>query len=268
MLRARVLSAIVAVPVVALIVYLGGLPWLAGILLVGVLAWFEMNRLLGRPPFAADRLLALAFILAALLEPYLRLTGVLRLDPFRLLVAGLLILSLIIALYDRGENPSQLWAMNVASTLYLGFLLSHFIALRLLPDGLRWTLAALVLTWTDDVFAYFVGSATGKHKMLPRISPKKSWEGWIGGTLACLIAGPLVGQWLLPIGPGSGLLLAVLVALVAPFGDFAVSLFKRAAHVKDSGQLIPGHGGALDRLDSLLFTFPVVTYFAMFIMGG
>ncbi len=268
MLRARILSAIVVVPVVALLVYWGNLPWLGCILVTGVLAWFEMNLLLRRPAWSADRLLSLVFVVAVLLEAYFRQTGHLRVDLFRPLVAMLLILGLVAALYDKADQPVQQWAMNTASSLYLGFLLSHFITLRLLPAGLQWTLAALMLTWIYDAGAFFVGSTLGRHKLWPRISPKKSWEGLIGGTLAILIVGPLLGQWLLEIGPWRGLLLAALVALAAPFGDFAISLFKRTAHAKDSGNLIPGHGGVLDRLDSLLFTFPVVAYFAILSLGG
>lgn len=268
MLRARVLSALVVVPVIALLVYWGGLPWLGCILLVGVLAWYEMNDLLRRPAWSADRLLSLAFIIAALLEAYLHQTGRVQADLFRPLIAGLLILGLVAALYDKAGQPVQQWAMNTAASLYLGFLLSHLVTLRLLSAGLRWTLAALTLTWVYDAMAFFVGSALGRHKLWPRISPKKSWEGLLGGTLAILIVGPLLGLWLLEIGPARGLLLAALVALAAPFGDFAISLFKRTARAKDSGHLIPGHGGILDRLDSLLFTFPVVTYFAIFSLGG
>lgn len=268
MLRARILSAIIVVPVVALVVYLGGLPWLGIILVTGILAWLEMNGLLRRPAWSADRLLSLAFIVAALLEAYLRQSGHLRIDLFRPLVAALLMLGLVAALYDKADQPVQQWAMNTASSLYLGFLLSHFITLRLLPDGLRWALAGLILTWVYDAAAYFVGSALGRHKLWPRISPKKSWEGLAGGTLAILIVGPLLGLWWLNIGPLRGLLLGALVALAAPFGDFAISLLKRTAQAKDSGHLIPGHGGVLDRLDSLLFTFPVVTYFAIFSLGG
>lgn len=268
MLRARILSAIIVVPVVALVLYWGGLAWFGIILVTGILAWFEMNGLLRRPVWSADRLLSLAFIIAALLEAYLRQSGHLPVDLFRPLVAALLILGLVAALYDKADQPVLQWAMNTASSLYIGFLLSHFITLRLLPDGLRWALAALVLTWVYDAMAFFVGSALGKHKLWPRISPKKSWEGLAGGTLAILIIGPLLGLSLLSIGPWLGLLLGALVALAAPFGDFAVSLFKRTAHAKDTGHLIPGHGGVLDRLDSLLFTFPVVTYFAIFSLGG
>ncbi len=128
-------------------------------------------------------------------------------------------------------------------------------------------LLALGLTWTADVMAYFVGRALGKHKLWPRISPKKTWEGLIGGTVGVLVVGPLLGGWLLGLSWWQGLLAGALVAVADPFGDLAVSLFKRVANIKDSSNLIPGHGGVLDRLDSLLFTVPVVTFFAWVVAG-
>jgi phosphatidate cytidylyltransferase len=108
----------------------------------------------------------------------------------------------------------------------------------------------------------------GRHKLWPRISPKKTWEGLIGGTVGTLLVAPWLASWLVDLSLWQGLLLGILVAAAAPFGDFAVSLFKRLARTKDSSNLIPGHGGVLDRLDSLLFTFPAVTYFALLVSGG
>ena len=99
----------------------------------------------------------------------------------------------------------------------------------------------------------------------PRISPKKTWEGIAGGTVGAIVAGLVLSVWLLGIPWWQGILLGALVAVAAPFGDLAESLFKRQANVKDSSQLIPGHGGVLDRIDSLLFVFPIVTYFAFLV---
>ena len=267
MLRARVLSAIILVPVVFLLVYLGGLVWLAGILIVGIQAWREINQLLQEDHFTLDRTLGLFFVIGAVVEAYVHATGLLRIDLLRPLLAGLIIFSLVWALYNKDEHPTADWGVTVASALYLGFLLGHFVVLRERPDGFRWVVVAVAISWIADTAAYFVGTSWGKHKLWPRISPKKTWEGLVGGSLAAIIAAPWLGIWLLGLNPWLGLLLGVLVAAVDPFGDFAVSLFKRMAHTKDSSQLIPGHGGVLDRLDSLLFVFPLVTYFALIVAG-
>lgn len=268
MLRARVLSALVALPLIILLIYLGGIPWLVGAAVVGILSWREMSQLLQRDHFGVDRLLGLAFILAVIAAAFLESRGLVQFDLLPPLLAGLLMLSLISALYDKNEHPTINWAMNVASALYVGFLLSHFVTLREHSNGRSWMILVLSLTWASDTLAYFIGRAVGRHKLWPRISPNKTWEGLAAGTIGALLAGPLLGPWLVGLTPWQGLALGALLALTAPFGDFAVSLFKRLAHVKDTSHLIPGHGGMLDRLDSLMFTVTVTTYFALLVVGA
>ncbi len=283
MLRARVLSGIVIVPVMLGLIYLGGIPWLVLVLVAGIIAWGEMALLLQQAHFTVRRNLGYFFVVGAVLEAYGHSSGLLPVDLLRPLLAGLILFSLIWALYNASDHATADWGVTVASALYLGFLLSHFVTLREFRHapgqawwlevpvsggrdaGFAWVAAAVGLSWVADATAYFVGTALGKHKLWPRISPKKTWEGLIGGSIATVIVGVPVGIWLLGIGPWLGLLLGALVALFGPFGDFAVSLFKRTANSKDSSHLIPGHGGVLDRLDSLLFIVPMVTYFAQII---
>ncbi len=126
----------------------------------------------------------------------------------------------------------------------------------------------LLLTWANDTLAYFVGSSLGRHKFWPRLSPKKTWEGVAGGTACALVVGGLVTPYLVNVSPWLGILLGLLIAAAGTFGDLAVSLLKRMARIKDSSNLIPGHGGMLDRLDSLMFTFPITTYFALIVAGA
>ena len=268
MLRARVLSAVVLIPVVILLVYVGGLPWTLGIALAGVIAWGEMSRLLQRSDFAVDRLVGLFFVVLTILAAYLNGSGLVRLDLLPPLLALLIMASLIYALYDKSEHPTQNWAINVASALYLGFMLSYFVTLRERPNGMYWVLFAFLMTWIGDTSAYFVGRSIGRHKLWPRISPKKTWEGLAGEIVVCMIAGPLFGAWLVGINVWQGLVIGLLVAVLGTFGDFAVSLLKRMAQIKDTGTLIPGHGGVLDRLDSLMFTFPLITFFAVIVSGA
>ncbi len=267
MLRSRVLSAIILLPLVLVVLHLGGIPWLFAALLIGILGWREMTRLLQQDHFAVDRLLGLGFIVAAVVEAYLRGAGLVQTDLLRPLLAGLIVASLIWTLFDRSSQPTANWAMNIASALYMGFLLGHFVTLRLRPDGEDWVLLVLALTWANDTLAYFVGSTLGRHKFWPRLSPKKTWEGVIGGTTCALVVGGLLTPHLVGIAPWLGIVLGLLIAVAATFGDLAVSLLKRMAHIKDSSNLIPGHGGMLDRLDSLMFTFPITTYFALIVAG-
>jgi phosphatidate cytidylyltransferase len=258
---------LVGAPIVLLLLYFGGIAWLAGIVVVSVLAWLEMDRLVGRPHLAPERLIGLAFILAALVEAYLAATGRLAGAVLLPTLTVLLIVSLSLALFDRGERPIVGWSLAVGTALYLGILLSHIILLRERSNGFWWVFVAGGLTWVYDASAYFVGSAFGKHKLWPRISPKKSWEGLIGATAMTLIVGAVAGPWLLGIAWWQGLALGALIAAADPFGDFVVSLFKRQAQIKDAGSLLPGHGGFLDRLDSLLFTLPLAYYFALLVAG-
>jgi phosphatidate cytidylyltransferase len=267
-LRARVLSALVLIPIVIGLIYLGGIPWAVAIALAGAVAWAEMSRLLQRSDFAVDRIVGLAFVVLSIAVAYLQGAGLVQVDLLGPLLALLIIASLIYALYDHSDHPTQNWAINVASALYLGFMLSHFVTLREFENGMNWVIFAFGMTWIGDTSAYFVGRTLGRHKLWPRISPKKTWEGLAGEVVACMIAGPLLGGWLVGINIWQGLLIGILVAVLGTFGDFAVSLVKRMAKAKDSGALIPGHGGVLDRLDSLLFTFPLITYFALLVAGG
>ena len=227
-----------------------------------------MSRLLQRSDFAVDRLVGLFFVVLAITAAYLEGAGLTQVNLLNPLLALLIMASLIYALYDHSEHPTQNWAINVASALYLGFMLSHFVTLREFPSGMQWVIFAFGMTWIGDTSAYFVGRSIGRRKLWPRISPKKTWEGLAGEIVACMIAGPLLGAWLVGINVWQGLLIGVLVAILGTFGDFAVSLIKRMAGAKDSGALIPGHGGVLDRLDSLMFTFPLITYFALLVAGG
>ena len=267
MLRTRILTALIGGPIVILILYVGGIPWAAGMAIAGILAWLEMDRLVGRHHLAPERLIGLLFILTALAEAYVWATGRISSELLRPTLTALLVVSLSLALFDRTERPTLNWSVAVATALYLGILLSHFILLRERTNGFWWVFLAGGLTWLYDASAYFAGSAFGKHKLWPRISPKKSWEGLIGGTIAALIGGAIAGPWLVGITWWQGLALGAVVAAADPFGDLVVSLFKRQAHIKDTGSLIPGHGGLLDRLDSLLFTLPLAYYFALIVAG-
>jgi phosphatidate cytidylyltransferase len=268
LIRTRILTVVILLPVVALFAYLGGLAWLFGILLVGIVAWLEMSGLLQRTNFKVDYALGYFFIIGAIVEAYLQTTGLISMDLLRPLLAALIMLSLIWALFLRSEHAIADWGVTVASALYLGFMLSHFITLRELPDGLQWIIVAFGITWTIDIAAFFSGRLFGRHIWWPRLSPKKTWEGVIGGSIAGIIVAVGAGVYLVNLTVLQGLLLGVLAAIFAPAGDLAISLFKRSAGAKDTGQLIPGHGGMLDRLDSLLFVVPLVTYFAILVAGS
>jgi phosphatidate cytidylyltransferase len=147
--------------------------------------------------------------------------------------------------------------------VYLGWIGGYLISLRNLPDGKWWLLTVLVAVWLADTAAYLIGSRFGKHKLSPRLSPKKSWEGYLAGILFSLVGTPLF-TLLWPasanITPLDGLWIALPISLLTTLGDLGESMIKRQFGVKDSSKLLPGHGGAFDRIDSWLWA-AVIGYY-------
>ncbi|HEV2122783.1 MAG TPA: phosphatidate cytidylyltransferase, partial [Chloroflexota bacterium] len=202
----------------------------------------------------------------------------------RFSVAAAVIVPLVVLLFHRGDMRGRLvgWALTLSGTLYVAWLISHFQTLRLIGDldteaGRGWVFFTLVATWSFDSGAYLVGSRIGRHRFMTWISPKKTWEGAAGGFLLCFVttliarstfiasipALQLLGWAPLPIPLWHTPFLALGVAAAAQFGDLAESMIKREAGAKDASELIPGHGGMLDRVDSLLFTVVLVYYYAV-----
>lgn len=183
-----------------------------------------------------------------------------------------LILGHALWLYERGQMRESLfhWLGLWGGLLLLGWIGGHFFLLRNLGvDGWRWTALAMVCNWTADSGAYLTGTylagrVFGRHPLSPRLSPKKTIEGYVGSIVAGLIAAAIVAT-LLSLPLGFALLVGLVIALVSPVGDLAISLLKRQAGVKDSGNLFPGHGGALDRLDSLIWSVAIAYYLVLFL---
>lgn len=178
------------------------------------------------------------------------------------------VLRVLLAIYTPSKDALQMLAYSLFGQLYLGVGLISAEALSLVSPLL--VLILFILIWLNDTGAYLVGSTLGKHKMFPRLSPKKSWEGFFGGLVFCLIAGVvfyITGAFslssdvsrFLHLGFWKGaIIIPVVVVAFATWGDLFESLIKRTFGAKDSGNIIPGHGGILDRIDSMLFVMPGV----------
>jgi len=180
--------------------------------------------------------------------------------------------------YERGRDQAATdFAITIAGGVYLGFVGSYLVSLRNLPEGLWWVLLALPSVWLADSGAYFIGRSFGRHKMSKRVSPKKSWEGYFGGILVGIIGTALLamfwqylaGRWPTQLGsaslitPMNGAILGLILSLLTVFGDLGESMIKRQVGVKDSGSLLPGHGGVFDRIDSWLWA-GIISYFVIF----
>ena len=198
------------------------------------------------------------------MPPVVYFYGISTVAPF-LIIAALTYAILFIILKRGKPGLSREVSTRMAGVIYISLALTHFVLLRDLSLGRWWLLFALVIVWSNDTFAYYGGKNLGRTKLAPRISPNKTVEGAvcgiIGGVVAALI---FVRLFKMTGAPQVTIVIAVVAGISGILGDLAESLIKRRVGVKDSGTLIPGHGGLLDRIDSLLFAVPTVYYMLIF----
>ncbi|MGE5375177.1 MAG: phosphatidate cytidylyltransferase [Bacteroidota bacterium] len=181
----------------------------------------------------------------------------------------LLVLSVLLAMtvhllaFERGRNEAALdFAITVAGIVYLGWVGSYLLDLRQLPQGMWWWFIVLPLVFAADTGAYAIGSVYGRHKMTPRLSPKKSWEGYFAGVFTAVIVGAFFAYAFSSLGPQplyglinplGGALLGLIIGAVTPLGDLGESMIKRLSGTKDSSNIFPGHGGFFDRIDAWIW---------------
>jgi phosphatidate cytidylyltransferase len=254
----RTLVTVIAVPVVAAAVWFGE-PWLTLLAAAwGVGAAWEFYQIIRKSKgLAPMRTFGILWVLLFIISPHAdRFAFFQKIQPDSLLLTTAVMVPLIILLWRRGkENAFNNWAWTIAGILYIGWLLSFFVALRQsdVEHG-AWVFLALLCTFSSDSFAYLLGRVFGKHKMAPYISPNKSWEGAAAGVVGAMLVSVLVVYFFkLPLNNWQAVILGVLISVFGQLGDLVKSLFKRNMQVKDTGQVLPGHGGFLDRMDSLAF---------------
>ena len=269
MLSQRVKSALVFVPLVLIAIYLGG--WIYNLFFAAVLlvATYEYWRLFQKINTTPSLPLMLGGVGLLILTRWF-LPRHFQGDILSILIFITAIVTF--SQYERGDDHAALnFSIALSGMLYLGWIGSYLFGLRALPDGLGWVLTALPAVWLADSGAYYIGTWLGKAKLCPRISPKKSWAGLGGAVLFGGGSGPLlVLLWRsvgwLPAGTPlwQGAVIGLAVALLTPVGDLLISLFKRTAGVKDTSNLIPGHGGILDRIDTWIWAALLGYYFVFF----
>ncbi|MXY44179.1 MAG: hypothetical protein F4Y50_09065 [Dehalococcoidia bacterium] len=291
----RVITAAVGIPALALVVWLGDPVFSVVVAAVAAVGAVEACDLARNKDMTPSRVVA-AVLSAALVLSHFGFSVIWSMPdyiPLLVLTAGISVLALVLTLSPvqklrnrNGETPSPLKGegggenpgsttiyakasnagLTLAAVLYPGALLAHAPLLRGGEQGLEWVVFLLVVTFSSDTGAFFVGKAIGKRPLAPTISPNKTWEGAIGGFAAAILAA-FIAVWALDIDTDLPLIavLGALMAVVSQAGDLFESKLKRLADVKESGRLLPGHGGVLDRLDSIVFNLALVYYF---VMGG
>jgi len=263
-LAQRVVIAAVGIPLVVVVVAFGP-SWLFSGLILGLVlvGQWELYRMFARVGVRADvgsglllgSVVVLAFALDGATRPWLVPLAL------SLAVAGTLALGLRRVVGPRLDSAGI--ALTLLGICYCAWLLGHAIWLRALPHGAGLTVLVLGVTWCGETAAYFVGRRWGRRKLAPRISPGKTVEGGIAQVMVSIGAGLVAALWapLPAITPLHGLGIGATLGLLAQVGDLAESFLKRSAETKDASGLIPGHGGLLDRLDSLLFNVPALYYY-------
>lgn len=288
----RIATAVILIPIVLLLVLKAPISVLVIVsAVVALLAASEFLKLTAH--YAVEPMTLATYIFIAVFfglvmlatgnrTPLMETTAMLYAITFSAAIAPFIFLTLAM----RGSKLSAGYPGAAASTFaftYIAIPMALLVATRQQPAGAIWTIFTLLSVWSGDIFAYFVGKAIGKHRMTPEVSPKKTWEGAGASILASVVVGamwihyaPIISGALLRwnlIERRDGMfgleqpqlwpviMLAALVNVAAQFGDLVESLIKRGAGVKDSGTILPGHGGMLDRIDAMLFAVPIVWAF-------
>ncbi len=271
MLYQRVLFTVIALPLGIVAIMVGG--WIFAIVVAAILAraiW-EYGALFHAGGAQPSRLVMLGGVLAIYLARNFVSFGI---DS--LLLPLLVALTLVVHLvqFERGRDHAGTdFAASLSGIFYVGLLGSYMLLVRLIPSGEWWFMLTLFAVMLADTAAYFVGSAFGRHRMAPRLSPKKSWEGYIGGVILTTIGMPLFlllfRKFGLPETSAFSLfnagLLGLVIGILPTFGDLGISMIKREMHQKDTSDILPGHGGVLDRIDSWLWAMPIGYYLIVFL---
>jgi len=256
MLWKRIISALVGIPIAVYIFYLGGLPFLVGIIGLAIIGQREMIGILSRGETKVFEIfLILAVIFFSLAAYYLS-----PIYYIGILISNIFVLFIIFIIKFPQVKLNDI-GLNLIILIYPGFLFSQLILLRnLTTDGYIYILLAFIITWASDTFAYFIGRAFGKNKLAPSLSPAKTVEGAIGGMIGTIIVVLAYNHYFLSIPLGWALIIGIAGSFFAQLGDLFESGIKRLGNAKDSGNIIPGHGGVLDRFDSILFVGPILLF--------
>ena len=266
MFKTRLLSGIVLVALALVLIITGGDVLLCALLLISLIGMFELYRILNIEKKAAGIVgyLAAAVFYAHLYHSFL--------PEMMVFVIGTLVLLMFVYVFTYPDYKTERILAAFFGVFYVAVMISYIYQTRMLERGAYIVWLIFLCSWGCDTCAYCVGVLIGKHKMSPKLSPKKSIEGAVGGVVGSMLL-TLLYAWIfrepMQIGTNEMLLLSAISgvgALISMVGDLAASAIKRNYEIKDYGKLIPGHGGILDRFDSVIFTAPVIYFLAAYLI--
>ncbi len=254
-LRKRLIVIDVMVPTTVLFAMLGGWPFTAFVaVILGISAW-EFWRIFYKNGYAPSLPILLLFTVAAVI-----LRKLFAFNYSDIWLGSIAITAMIwhtISAQKGSTTAAFDFAITICGTIYLGWLGSYAVSIDSLPYATYWLLTVFPIISLADTGGYLFGLWMGKHKMMPKVSPKKSWEGYFGGLLMGGLGGwGLAALWHMAVPgllPVYGLILGIILSLLVPFGDFGESMIKRQFNIKDTSNILPGHGGMMDRIDSSLW---------------
>lgn len=264
-MKFRLLTIAWGIPLIFFCVYYGGIFFL---LLILTLALFSINEFYAlmqkkglNPAFWVGNAITIFFIVFA----YYALKR--NWEPAHSAILTIAAtITLISGIFLKREKDTILdIAVTILGIIYVGWFFSYFLFIRSLTIHGGYLFFLMLTIWANDTVAYIIGSRFGKRKIVPRISPKKTWEGSIAGFTVCLIASAIF-SWTANLPIYHALMLGALIGLIAQLSDFVESLIKRDAGAKDSSQILPGHGGILDRMDSFILTAPIMYYYVAWVI--
>jgi phosphatidate cytidylyltransferase len=267
MLAKRITSAFIFFIIGLALIYSGGWVFTIGVTLILSFALWEFIHLFRNGGYSPNPYPVLVGTVAVMVTTFLDYP---LLTSLAYIMSIFAVLILAIQNYEKQES---LAAFNItfelASLLFITFLGSFIIKIRFLPNGLFWIMLSIFPVGLGDIGAFGIGTFYGNHKLAPKISPNKTIEGYIGGVLSAVVGSIAIGaiahQFVPSITIKNAVLIGSITGLFAPFGDLSKSIFKRQFHAKDTGNLIPGHGGMLDRIDTWLWASPIAYYLITFL---
>lgn len=264
----RILVAILSIPVLLGLSYWGGIPFLIFVLAIGILSFNEFAKMVKQKDKNVNIGIGNLTVFLMIINAYNNFVNL------ETLLLSIIILILVYELFRNNGSAIDNIGATLLGVFYLGFFTSTIVAIReFYSHSLHYSnggliiIAIFITLWVTDSAAYFLGSAFGKHKLFSRVSPNKSWEGAIAGFIFALITAIVLKSFLLPFLTWTdAFIFGLIVGIFGQIGDLIESLIKRDAGVKDSSNIIPGHGGILDRFDSLIFSSPFVYLYMLYMM--